>query len=145
MSRPLIIDNSTRQRIIDLKERAALAATPYEAVKAMAERRAHEVVPETNPDNAVFTIRIPHGYCVTYTHEHQRPDCTCAHISISVEGARPGFGPSVEAVTMIMQEFGFRNGPGALPGWMSRGEDGRTIVEFVEPLDGNVERLRREH
>jgi hypothetical protein len=141
MTRALLIDDGARLRISHLIDKASRHITPLEAVRAGGERRAAGV--ETDDANNAFTITIPRGFHVTYTQEKQREDCVCAHISISVEDAQPGFGPNPVAVQVILQEFGFKHPLENLPSWTSRTEDGALIVEFIEPLDGDLTRLKR--
>ena len=56
-------------------------------------------------DDPRFVLKIPVCYRVVYSHEIQKGK-TARHISISYSGA-DGY-PSVIAVAMIMQEFGFK-------------------------------------
>jgi hypothetical protein len=51
-----------------------------------------------------FTIDLPVGFTVTYTHEQQPPGLA-RHLSVSVEGGKL---PNIVAVDMILKEFGFR-------------------------------------
>jgi hypothetical protein len=142
MTRALLINDGARLRISHLIEKASRHITPLEVVRAGGERRAAGG-PETEDANSAFTIMIPRGYWVTYTQEKQREDCVCAHISISVADAKPGFGPNPAAVQVILEEFGFKHPLKNLPSWTSRTSDGELVVEFIEPLDGDLTRLRR--
>lgn len=144
--RALIIGPAQHEAIRAVKTLAAQQAVPYEQVRAMTDKRAQGMV--RNPLNDDLTITIPQGYRVTYTHEHQRPAdiCECRHISISVEDAKPGFGPHPTAFAEIMRVYGFKND---LPTLISHGliwdtrDGGDMILEAVEPLDGDISKLAR--
>lgn len=139
--RPLLIDEGVRAKITKLVELAASQPMPLDQVRKMAEKRSNGMM--TNPLNDDLTIDIPEGWRVTYTHEHQRNDVVCRHLSVSVSNARKGFGPNPAAVAVLLEEFGFKNKIGEMPAWTTD-DDGRTIVEFLEPLDGDINRLRRQ-
>lgn len=62
----------------------------------------------TDPDGVQqfmgeYTMDIPMGFRVTFSHEHQPPGL-CRHISISVD--TPNVTPNPEAVYMLCEEFG---------------------------------------
>jgi hypothetical protein len=50
-----------------------------------------------------FTMELPIGFMVTYTHEHQPPGL-CHHISISIDAMQKV--PNQEAIAMICTAFG---------------------------------------
>jgi len=142
MARPLILTPEVRQACLELIKKAAARPTRWEDTRALAEKAAAGMV--HNPLNDDLTITIPHGYRVTYTHEYQREDLVCRHISVSAEGAKPKTGPSPHAVVEIIAMFGFINPLGAMPAWVSTADDGSLIIEMVEPLDGDVSQLMRD-
>ena len=134
----LVMDDQTRVLIKDLIQRASENVVPLEQVMRAAEYRAKD---ETN--NAIseynegFTIDIPVGIQVTYTHEEQK-QCVCRHISVSIGKADKAIHPV--AMNFILDEFGFKNRVGSLPTWISQTKD-NLIIEAIEPLDGDVMRL----
>jgi hypothetical protein len=142
--RPLLIGPDERASIKALIAKAAADPVPFEEVREAADKRAH-TGDGTDNSNLEYTICIPSGYHVTYTHEHQRPGeaCECRHISFSVEDAAPGTGPNPAAIEVLLSEFGFKNKIGGLPSWMTHTADNLLIIEFVEPLDGDMERLQQ--
>lgn len=141
MMRPLLLDDpEVLATIKQLIEKAAARPTPYAEAKRLAEKKAQGM--DINPMNDDLTMTIPVGYRVTYTHEHQREDLVCRHISVSAENAAPNKGPSPQAVVEILKMFGFKNSLGHMPGWVSKKEDGSLIIELVEPLDGDLSKLR---
>jgi hypothetical protein len=136
--RPLIISDPQRATIKALVERAASNVVPLTKVMELAGMRARDNV-MTWDANIDYTVELPHGYHVTYTHEEQ-PSCVCRHISVSVEDPKPGQGPSPEACEMILQEFGFKNAMGRMPMWITK-TDQSFIVEAIEPLDGDLMKI----
>jgi hypothetical protein len=90
--------------------------------------------------NSDATIYIPDGFAVTYTHEQQR-QCVCRHLSVSVKAARKG--PHPAAMELLMEEFGFTHKLAELPSWLEPLGHDEFAVNVVEPLDGNVEQLKR--
>lgn len=138
--RALMIGAKERDAIAALIKKAAAHPTPLENVK-----RASEHLEKTgsrfNAMNEAATIDIPLGFAVTYTHEEQ-PGAVCRHMSISVDG-KAGTGPSPHAVAMLMEEFGFKNKLGELYANVGKLRDGRLVIDLIEPLDGNMEHLRK--
>jgi hypothetical protein len=99
----LIIGDEQRAMIGSL--RARMAANPIDPAEAMAQAKADPAAYRRRM--GAFTIELPVGYVVTYSVERQPeapPPGLCAHISISVTRAR--LMPSIEAVDMILAEFG---------------------------------------
>jgi hypothetical protein len=139
MARALLLTEEARALARDLIAKAAAEPTKWEDAKRLAENKKRGQ--DTYILNEKFTIVIPQGYIVTYTHEHQRPDLICRHISISAEGALPNKGPHPAAVVEIIKMFGFINGLGEMPAWISKKKDGSLIVEMLEPLDGDLNHL----
>jgi hypothetical protein len=138
--RALVIGAREKAAIATLIAKAADHVTPLDAGKHAAEFRSQTGVGE-NAMNEALTIDIPNGYSVTYTHEEQ-PGGVCRHMSVSVADA-PGRGPNPHAVAMLMQEFGFKNAFGGAHMWLDEGELRAVIVNVLEPLDGNMQALRR--
>lgn len=81
-----------------------------------------------------FSLPLPHGYVVTYTHERQ-PDPTLGviqHISVSVDA--PGKFPSVEAVETILAAFGMAGVKDSLKVWPEDVEPGLGAVNIAQRL-----------
>lgn len=97
----LVIGQVQREQIATL--RAIAGANPQDPRDVMfAAERGGEVF---RAMMALLTVELPIGYFVTYSHETQ-PIGLCHHLSVSVR--RPNKMPSVEAVEMILEEFGMR-------------------------------------
>ena len=137
--RPLIITPEVKTAVEQLIAKAAARPTRWEDTMALARKAAAGMV--ENPMNDDLTMTIPRGYRVTYTHEHQRENLICRHISVSAIGAEPNQGPSPHAVVEIIALFGFINHLGAMPAWVNKKKDGSLIIEMIEPLDGNLSHL----
>jgi len=137
--RPLLLTPEVEAACKALVDLAASRPTRWEDVVRLTEARANGQV--LNPMNDDLTMTIPHGYRVTYTHEYQREDLVCRHISISAEGAKPKTGPNPQAVVEIMRMFGFINGLGQAPAFVNTHPDGSLLIEIIEPLDGDVSKL----
>lgn len=78
-----------------------------------------------------FTIDIPDGYRVTYTHEMQ-PGGLCRHLSVSVSSEKL---PSGAAVMMLMSDFGFRGPIEMCATWLEEYAAGFQAVNIVELVD----------
>ena len=133
----LVIDDATRVLIKDLIQRASENVVPLEQVMRAAEYRAQDEHHVINDYNEGFSIDIPVGIQVTYTHEEQK-QCVCKHISVSIGKEDKAIHPI--AMNFILDEFGFKNRVGSLPIWISKSHD-NLIIEAIEPLDGDVMRL----
>jgi hypothetical protein len=109
---------------------------PLATVQKLASERAAD-------DNAFWeggqTAVLACGYRVNYTHEEQR-QCVCRHISISVW--KRGVQAHVDSAREILTAFGFINELEQLPRWLSH--QGR-VLEFLEPLDGDLNRIKRQN
>lgn len=108
MSRVLIVDDNVRKKVKDLIELATAQPYSLEQLKELA-KGFDPGKPETRPEkdkriNIDFTMDIPMGYVVTYTHEHQ-PDGLYRHLSVSVPAEKAY--PNPAAVQEIMKLFGF--------------------------------------
>lgn len=135
-----MIGEKERSAIAELIAKAALRPTPLENMKRAAEHK-RTTGDAFNAMNEAATIDIPLGYAVTYTHEEQ-PGAVCRHMSVSTAGA-PGTGPNPLAVGMLMQEFGFKNDLSGAFSYLDTLRDGRLVINVIEPLDGNMEQLRK--
>jgi hypothetical protein len=133
----LVISARERAAIAELVAKAPLNVTPLEQMKlAHAFRERSGTI--FNPLNEDATIDIPFGFAVTYTHE-QQPGGVCRHMSVSLAG---GKGPGPYAVAQLMEEFGFKNAFGKAFMYSDRLPAG-FIIHVIEPLDGDMEKLRR--
>lgn len=139
-TRALMIGAKEREAIADLIAKAALRVTPFDQMERAAAFRSR-TGDGFNAMNEAATIDIPLGFAVTYTHEEQ-PGATCRHMSVSVDG-KAGTGPNPHAVAAIMEAFGFKNQFGAAAMWTDTLRDGRLVINILEPLDGNMESLRK--
>lgn len=137
----LIIGPDEKALIAALIEKAGKQPMDYETVKKLAEAR--ERMGGENPINDDSTIELPVGYRVTYTHEMQRRDVECRHISVSLLGARAGRGPHPAAVETIMNEFKFKGFIGTCAMWTTLLPSGRLAIEALEPVDGDMSRLMK--
>jgi hypothetical protein len=134
----LLIDDEGRAAIKALIEKAEQNVTPLDTVVRLAVKRDEGMA--INPMHDAFTIGLPVGFRVTYTHEEQR-QCVCRHISISV--GEEGRAPHPHAINLLLEEFGFVNRLGGIFFWVTESPD-RIIAEAIEPLDGDMRRLRRQ-
>lgn len=140
--RALMIGPEERAMIGALIEKAAANPTPLATVMALAEARSAGKMTAINPLHDDYTMDIPQGYRVTFTHEEQR-QCVCRHLSLSVRDAKPGFGPHPAAAEVILKEFGFKNDIFNVYRWDEVMPVYGMVLDFIEPLDGNMQRLRR--
>lgn len=138
--RALMIGAKEREAIAELVEKAALRVMPLADMKRAADHK-QRTGDAFNAMNEASTIDIPIGFAVTYTHE-QQPGAVCRHMSVSVDG-KSGTGPSPHAVGMLMEEFGFKNRFGEAFMHLDTLRDGRLVINVIEPLDGNMEHLRK--
>jgi hypothetical protein len=129
---------SARVLLIGPDERAAIAllkahaATRIFDVKAVTEAAGD--MPAFRVMMRRFSLPLPHGYVVTYTHERQ-PDPRLGviqHISVSVDA--PGKYPSTEAVEMILAAFGMAPIKDSLKVWPEDVEPGVGAVNIVQRL-----------
>lgn len=135
-----MIGAKEREAIAALVEKAAARPTPLENMKRAAahKRKSGDAF---NAMNEASTIDLPIGFAVTYTHEEQ-PGAVCRHMSVSVNGG-PGVGPNPHAVSLLMQEFGFVNQLTGAFVYQDALRDGRLVINVIEPLDGDMEHLRK--
>ena len=88
------------------------------------------------------TIAIPVGYLVTYSIETGHPLGVCRHMGISRAGH--GAVPTLEAVWMVAECFGFVYGLFACKVWferVQRAEQRAVTVNVVQPMDMRLLRL----
>jgi hypothetical protein len=130
-----MITEDEQVRIAELIARATEHAVPLAEVERQAKQLIKGGVEHANW-NIAQTIALECGYQVTYTHEEQR-QCICRHISISVW---KHIKPNNADAQQILTAFGFINDLQLLPRWFSQNN---TVVEFLEPLDGNMEQIKR--
>lgn len=138
--RPLIIGPNEQALIRGVIAKAAAEVLPHAVMKRLAGRTR---TPEFATMNNDKTIDIPDGYRATYSHEEHLPGVVCRHLSISVKNALVGKGPNPHAVGMIMAEFGFKSVLGGCPMWLEDLGDDAFAVNIVEPVDGDVRKLRK--
>jgi hypothetical protein len=138
---PLVIGERERAALADLVARAAASPTDHATQKRLAEAHARGQG-GLGALNRALTVELPVGYTVTMTHEEHRPGVMCRHASIGLRTA-PGRGPTPEAVAMILEALGFVNRLGAAATWLETLDDGTICPNVLEPLDGEMARLRR--
>jgi hypothetical protein len=138
MANALLIGPQEKQQIADLVAKATASPVPLQRVQEMAQVRADGQ--ETTEAFRDYTVRLPVGWRICFTHEEQR-QATCRHISISHDKGKKAMHPA--AVAAVLAEFGFVNKMGHMPGWTSHDPDGSLIVEFIEPLNGDCNVLRQ--
>lgn len=135
---PLLIGTKQQADIKRLIDRASQQVVPHDIMKKMAEGQ----IPVDRMRNLPLTIAIPVGYDATYTHEEHKPGVVCRHLSVSVE--RRHRVPNLDAMQVVMNEFGFINKidfllrVGAV--WTEIAGT-RTAVNVVEPLSGDLRNL----
>lgn len=122
----LIIGATQRKQIAELR---VLAAANVQDPTQVINTARRDIKAYRDMMNAL-TVEIPLGYFVTYTHELQPHHGLCHHISISVD--RPRKMPSVEAVEMLLEEFGME------PLKRSRG----VWIEEVDPTTSAINILQ---
>jgi hypothetical protein len=131
--RPLIINEPIRSAIRALREKASANPTPLGRIKELAARG-------LDPADSLYpfadqTLDLPFGYRVTYTVD-QQPTAFCRHLSVSV--AQRGKVPSIEAVRMLAQEFGFLNELEHCVIFTETFDPGHRAINIVEPLSGRM-------
>ena len=135
----LLIGEEQRTSIKLLIDRASQQVVPHHVMKAMAEGK----IPADRMRNEPLTIPIPFGFEATYTHEEHKPGVVCRHLSVSVE--RHNRVPDLNAMQMLMNEFGFiikidfLLRVGAV--W-TEAAGTKTAVNVVEPVDGDIHSLQ---
>ena len=128
--RALIIGPDEVTAIADLKILAAAHVFDPEAV--IASVKSNE--PAFRAAMRSFSIPLPIGYVVTYTHERQ-PDPNLGviqHISVSVD--TPGKYPSTAAIEMILRAFGMAPIADSLKVWPEDVEPGLGAVNLAQRL-----------
>ena len=100
--RILAITPMVQQRILDVVQYAQNNVIDLDTIKRLAEAADGTYSPIG--DNLNRTMEIAMGFMVTFSIEEQPPGLY-RHISVSVDGE--GAAPNIEAVNMIMHEFGF--------------------------------------
>jgi hypothetical protein len=126
---PLVIDPAVKDQIREIIALAHERPIPLEVIQLLA---AGEPMPQGLHDD--FTLVIPMGFPVIYTHEVQ-PNGILRHMSMSVN--LEGRVPHPEAVRMVMQEFGYVNDLEHCIFWEEAVGGGKVAINVVEPLDGD--------
>jgi hypothetical protein len=139
MSRVLVIDEITSQRIEALVESARRkpipvdlvrenAAPPGTTVLALKDRKPGLVRPPSD------TIEIPFGFRAAFSIEEQ-PAGLMGHLSISVD--TPGKCPNESAVAMIAEAFGLPDPFDAV--WLEEFDDGHYAVNLLKRMETRKE------
>lgn len=132
---PIIIGPEEKIKIKALIDRATKHPIMIDEIK----RRILKGVPGNI--NLKATISIPTSTVVTYTHEEIKKGVVCRHMSVSTQ--IKGRVPSVEAVSMIMEEFGFINSIDKVYRYAEQIGDEDKAINVIEPLDGDMSKLFR--
>jgi len=127
----VIISESVKEKIKQVIEYANENVTSLETLKKVA-------IGEANPvgDSEEYTVRIPNGIKAVFSIEEQaKPIGLCKHLSVSIN--LDGRTPHPGVVTMIMQEFGFKNDLDRCIVWNEDFGDGTlSAINVIEPIDG---------
>ena len=128
---PIVIDDIVRARMREIVALANERPIPLEIIRLLA---AGEPMPKGLHND--FTMVVPMGFPVIYTHEVQ-PSGIFRHMSMSVALDRVDRVPHPLAVQMVMEEMGFINDLGHCKFWHESVGGCRTAINVLEPLDGN--------
>jgi hypothetical protein len=122
--RPLVIGPEETEQI---RELAAMAAANPLTMAVMDLDR-----DDVSDMMMLYSITLPTGYRVTYSHEIQKPGL-CHHLSVSVDAA--GRLPHPAAVNMIAEAFGMKKieDDGSLV-WRDDWEDGGAAINVLQPV-----------
>ena len=133
---PLTINDDGIRLIADLLNRASKKRISYQNMLSLQESaRRGEPIQLLNSD---MTIYLPDAYAVTLTEEEHKPGKWYRHVSISVRGARPNHGPSIPAVNMIIEHFGYpaiSGKPDSLVLWTEPMPDRSFAINILMPLN----------
>jgi hypothetical protein len=132
----VVIDTETKEAIKALIEKASKNYTPLKTMKEYALNGV--ALPKNYNDE--YTMFVPMGYVVTYTHEEQIGNVMCRHISISSTNESS---VTIEAVQFIMAQFGFINSVLDTAFWVEDCRCGNKAINLLEPLDGNMEKIKK--
>jgi hypothetical protein len=142
MTRMLLLDDATRRKIGAAVTAARARPVPWETFRNMVEAVPQDLAaialkdrpPGFEPASRAQQVLIPVGYRAAISFEDQPPGL-CRHLSISVEGAKPGMTANVPAVLAIAEAFGFRVEEG-LAGidrvWIEEYEPGRWAINLLQ-------------
>jgi len=119
---PLIIDTAVRERIAAVKQHASWNIFTRDELKKMIETG---YAPGSEGE---FVVMIHVGFKVVYSQE-EHPIGLCHHLSVSLNAAHRA--PSIPAVEMIMEEFGFARPLKDCVVWLDQG----VIVNVVAPIN----------
>lgn len=127
--RALLIDAEVKSQIAEITKLAALNPFPLDDLREASSATGDALIRwKMRLDD--FTMPIPFGFLVTYTHEQQEIG-TLQHISISVDAA--GRIPNKAAITMICSEFGIDLAK-AIKVWPEEYETGCIVVNILAPV-----------
>ena len=131
---PLVINPAVQERVREILALAEVRPIPLEVHQLLA---AGEPIPQGIYDD--FTMRVPMGFTVIFTHETQ-PVGLLKHLSMSVDLA--GRVPHPEAVRMLLEEFGFTTRLEDCIVWQEDCGGNHTAINVIEPVDGDWDKLR---
>ncbi len=132
---PVMIDDTVREGIKQLRDLAFANPVALETLKAAAERM--NINDHTTRDSEFdalqdrFAILVPMGYKVVFTVEHQ-PMGMCRHLSMS--SPTPGRAPIPAAVQMVMDEFGFEHPLQECHVYPEKFGDNWVAINVIEPI-----------
>jgi hypothetical protein len=130
----MVINPAVQERAREILALAELRPIPLEVHQLLA---AGEPIPKGIYDD--FTMRVPMGFTVIFTHETQ-PVGLLKHLSMSVDLANRV--PHPEAVRLLLEEFGFATRLEDCIVWQEDCGGGHTAINVIEPVDGDWEKLR---
>lgn len=121
--RPLILDDTARARIAEIKRHAERNVVTLDDIK--------KAIKTGNGigDDPAFVLNIHFGFRVVYSLE-DHPGGRCHHLSMSVP--EKGRSPSIQAVQVMLDEFGIKARVGDKQAmiWMEQG----SIVNVLVPV-----------
>ena len=132
---PLVINPEVEARARAIVALAETRPIPLEVNQLLA---AGNPIPKGIYDD--FTMRVPMGFTVIYTHETQ-PVALLKHLSMSVDLA--GRVPHPEAVRMMLELFGYVTPLEDCLVWPEDCGGGQAAINVLEPVDGNWDALRK--
>jgi hypothetical protein len=137
MHRVLILGEEEKEKIRALIGLAEQEPHPLTELKRLAEGF-DPTDPSSRRDrhiNEKFTIDLPIGIRVTYTHEFQ-PIGLCRHMSISVHPPKEDRYPDIPMVTILMEAFGFMPlNEDRTSIWLEKYQAGFGAVNVLEPIE----------
>lgn len=130
---PLILGASQEREIAALRDKAT--KEPIDMAAVMPLMQSEEGRRQHIERMQHYTINLPLAYVVTYTIETGHPCGTCRHLSMSSK--RMGKVPTITAVKMVCEAFGFVVGSSLdqCTVWLEEIGAGDQAVNVVQPLD----------